>query len=267
MTRITRAGVLVLFCALAVPVPFSMANAEMPAAQFSQDPNQQAIDQIMAMATQERAATSALNADILARWSGLGVHHPAQPATRGGFSLFGLTLGGQSQEDSASSASASAAQASSRSVALTAETGTKFNVAVLDSLPSVSGGSEWKCLTEALYFEARSESLAGQFAVGEVILNRAASRDFPNSVCGVLSQGAGRRNACQFSYNCDGKAEYFGEQKAYERAGKLAKLMLDGRALVLTDGATYYHASSVHPSWARSFVKTAQIGRHSFYRN
>ena len=257
-----RGVVFALGLVLGVTLAVGVANAERPAAEFSEDPNQQAIDQIMAMMTQERAAVSAMTVDQLAELSGLGVHRPAPVESRGGFSLFGLHLG----EDRTANRNASAAQASSRAVDLATENGTTFNTAVLDSMPPASGGPEWKCLTEALYFEARSETLAGQFAVGEVILNRAASADFPDTICGVVSQGASRRNACQFSYNCDGKAEHFTEPRAYERAAKLARMMLDGRALVLTNGATYYHASSVSPSWARSFVKTAQIGRHSFYR-
>ncbi len=261
-----RALVLTASVSLGFVMPLGVANAELPAAEFSQDPGPQALDQIMTIMTQERAATSAMTVDQLAEMSGLGVHRPPAPDSPRGFSLFGITIGDQSGEDAASSARASAAQASSRAVSLAAERGTTFNMAVLDSRPNVSGGREWKCLTEALYFEARSESLAGQFAVGEVILNRVASKDFPNSVCGVVSQGASRRNACQFSYNCDGKAEYFTEIKAYRRAGKLAKMMLDGRALVLTDGATFYHTTGSRPSWASVFTKTAQIGRHIFYR-
>ncbi len=259
-------GLLVASGLFALVVPFSLANAELPGSEFSEDPNQQAIDQIMGMMTQEKAASSAMTVDTLAELSGLGVHRPAAVESSGGFSLFGLTIGSQSQEDAEADAHAADAQASSRAVDIATETGATFNFAVLDSLPAASGGSEWKCLTEALYFEARSETLAGQFAVGEVILNRVSSPEFPNSVCGVVSQGASRLNACQFSYNCDGKAERFSEPRAYARAGKLAKMMLEGRALVLTDGATFYHTAGVRPRWASSFTKTAEIGRHLFYK-
>jgi len=261
-----RTRLLVASGLLALVVPFSLANAELPGSEFSEDPHQQALDQIMGMMAQERAASSAMTVDTLAELSGLGVHRPAVVEKPAGFSLFGITIGSLSAEDSAATANARAAQASSRAVDVATETGATFNFAVLDSMPLASGGSEWKCLTEALYFEARSETLAGQFAVGEVILNRVSSPEFPNSVCGVVSQGASRLNACQFSYNCDGKAEHFTEKRAYERSGKLAKMMLEGRALVLTDGATFYHTTGVQPRWARSFTLTAEIGRHLFYR-
>ncbi|MHA1128381.1 MAG: cell wall hydrolase [Alphaproteobacteria bacterium] len=245
---------------------FSVANAELPDAEISLDPNQQALDQIMSMMMQEKAAISALSADRLAELGGLRVAKPAGTDTRmSSLSIFGLSLGAGLDEDAATSTLANAAQNGPRSVDLGAQTVAGFTVEVLDSMPVASGDRSWQCLTEALYFEARSETLEGQFAVGEVILNRVDSRKFPNSVCGVVTQGAHRLNACQFSYNCDGKAEHFSEARAYARSGKLAKLLLDGRARVLTGGATYYHSSAVNPGWSRSFTKTNQIWRHIFY--
>ncbi len=262
----SRVGVGTLSAVAAMFFAFSVANAELPDAEISPDPSPQVLDQIMSMMTQEKAAVSALGADRLAELGGLRVVRPESSDTRmSSVSFFGLSLGASHAEDNAASALANAAQSGPISVDLGAQTATGFTVAVLDSMPIASGDRTWQCLTEALYFEARSETLEGQFAVGEVILNRVDSRKFPNSVCGVVSQGASRLNACQFSYNCDGKAEHFTEPKAYARSGKLAKLLLDGRARVLTGGATYYHASSVNPRWARSFTKTAQIGRHIFY--
>jgi len=143
-----------------------------------------------------------------------------------------------------------------------------YTSASLAQLPTARGGSQWRCLSEALYFEARGESVKGQFAVAEVILNRVDSRSFPDNVCGVVRQGTGRgKYACQFSYNCDGKSEVIKDHPAYQQVGKVAKIMLDGEARGLTKGATYYHATSVSPSWAGKFTKTAQIGDHKFYRD
>jgi hypothetical protein len=144
-----------------------------------------------------------------------------------------------------------------------------------DALPSdwfdftdvtAAGGPQWRCLTEALYFEARGESLAGQVAVAEVILNRVDSRRYPDSVCKVVSQGSQNLNACQFSFKCDGKREDMSNLDAFERAGQIARLMLDGRDRSLTLNATHYHADSVTPHWARRLVPTAKIGAHVFYR-
>ena len=141
-----------------------------------------------------------------------------------------------------------------------------FDDGWLATLPPASGGADWQCLTEALYFEARGESLRGQFAVAEVILNRVASSRYPNSVCGVVRDGAGNRNGCQFSYACDGRPETVSEPQAWERAGKVARLMLDGPPASLTDGATHFHTTAVRPGWAQVFPQTTRIGAHLFYR-
>jgi len=141
-----------------------------------------------------------------------------------------------------------------------------FDVEQLDLMPAADGGPEWACLTEALYFEARGESLKGQLAVAEVILNRVDTRRYPDTICGVITQGASRLHRCQFSFKCDGRPEDFHEQKAYERVGKIARMMLDGRERMLTDGATHYHTTAVSPSWSKKLDKTALIGDHIFYR-
>lgn len=136
----------------------------------------------------------------------------------------------------------------------------------LQSQPAATGGPEWRCLAEALYFEARGESVKGQFAVAEVILNRVDSARFPGSVCKVINQGTGRKYACQFTYTCDGKKEIISEPRAWERVAKVARAMIDGAPRRLTDGATYYHTKAVRPSWSRKFARTTTIGVHHFYR-
>lgn len=125
---------------------------------------------------------------------------------------------------------------------------------------------EWRCLAEAMYFEARGEGTAGQVAVAEVVLNRVDSAQYPDSVCGVVLQGAKSGRACQFSYNCDGLKNRVANKRAWERIGKIAWLMLEGRPRTLTDEALYFHSTSVRPSWSRKYVRTTQIGRHVFYR-
>ncbi len=140
-----------------------------------------------------------------------------------------------------------------------------YSATYMETLPVVTGGKQWSCLAEALYFEARGESVAGQFAVAEVIMNRADSRAFPNTVCGVVNQGIGRRHGCQFSYNCDGLAERIHDKKAYQLAGKVADLMLNGAPRRLTSGAMFYHAKSVAPRWAKKLDRTITIGEHHFY--
>ncbi|SMX28957.1 Spore cortex-lytic enzyme precursor [Pelagimonas phthalicica] len=142
----------------------------------------------------------------------------------------------------------------------------KYDANWLNAQPKASGGSEWRCLAEALYFEARGETIKGQFAVAEVIMNRVDSKKFPGSVCGVINQGTGRKFACQFTYTCDGRPENIHEPTSWDRVGKVAKLMLAGAPRGLTKGATYYHTTAVNPKWARKFSRTAKIGVHLFYK-
>ncbi|NNK78096.1 MAG: cell wall hydrolase [Litoreibacter sp.] len=137
--------------------------------------------------------------------------------------------------------------------------------AALVAMPKAEGDAQWKCLSEALYFEARGESVKGQVAVAEVILNRVASPKFPNTVCRVVNQGTGRKFACQFTYTCDGYPEIIRNKKAHELVGKIARLMLDGAPRTLSGGATFYHTTAVNPRWARKFRRTAQHGVHLFY--
>ena len=142
-----------------------------------------------------------------------------------------------------------------------------FSKGWLDTQPAASGDENWRCLSEALYFEARGETVKGQFAVAEVILNRVKSTRFPGSLCGVIKQGTGRKYQCQFTYTCDGRKEVIAEPKAFERVSKVARAAIDGITVDLTGGATHYHTTSVRPSWSKVYKQTARIGVHVFYRH
>ncbi|QDY69122.1 cell wall hydrolase [Qingshengfaniella alkalisoli] len=141
-----------------------------------------------------------------------------------------------------------------------------YSKAWLSQQPAPEGGKALECLSEALYFEARGESVKGQFAVAEVIMNRVKSGSFPDTVCGVIKQGTGKKYQCQFTYNCDGYPETIREKGAYAQVKRVAGVVLAGAPLALTQGATYYHTTAVSPSWARKFFRTAAIGVHRFYR-
>lgn len=142
-----------------------------------------------------------------------------------------------------------------------------FTRSWIDAQPKAKGGAHWKCLSEALYFEARGETVKGQFAVAEVIMNRVRSARFPDNVCGVINQGTGKRYQCQFTYTCDGNPETIHEPRAFDRVSKVARAVLDGRAPDLVKGATHYHTTAVRPRWSRVYTKTAAIGVHVFYRH
>ena len=142
-----------------------------------------------------------------------------------------------------------------------------FSKKALDSLRMPKMNRELKCLSEALYFEARGEQIEGQIAVADVIINRKNSNRFPSTICGVVSEGSHKKNACQFSYNCDGKLELIYDKKTYSRIVKLSSMILNGAFSDVTNGATFFHASEVSPSWSKKFQKTRKIGRHIFYKN
>lgn len=143
----------------------------------------------------------------------------------------------------------------------------EYSKAWLDLRPKATGGEQFACLAEALYFEARGETVKGQFAVAEVILNRVKSAQFPNTLCGVINQGTGRKYQCQFTYTCDGYKEVINEKRAYQRVAKVARAAMDGLKSELTEGATYYHTTAVRPRWSRVFTNTTRIGVHVFYRD
>ena len=130
--------------------------------------------------------------------------------------------------------------------------------------PEPTGDAQWQCLKTAIYFESRGETLQGQFAVAEVVLNRVDSLRYPKTICGVVQQrGSG---SCAFSYSCDGNKDVMTEPGPADVAGRIARVMLDGAPRQLTAGATYFHTRAVSPSWSRKFDRTAAIGSHLFYR-
>lgn len=124
---------------------------------------------------------------------------------------------------------------------------------------------EYQCLSDAIYYEARSETLPGQLAVAEVIHNRVKSRHYPNTICGVVYQGAERNTGCQFSFTCDGSMDKAPKGKAWKRSQKAARISLIAAHAPLTDRATHYHTVDVNPKWAPTMRFEKQIGDHVFY--
>ena len=122
------------------------------------------------------------------------------------------------------------------------------------------------CLTSAIYYEAGQESVDGQRAVAQVVLNRVRHPAFPNSVCGVVYQGSTRVTGCQFTFTCDGSMERRPALVLWDRARAIAGAMLAGGVYAPVGQATHYHADYVVPYWASSLVKTRVEGAHLFYR-
>ncbi len=130
----------------------------------------------------------------------------------------------------------------------------------------VSDKEIW-CMATAIYFEARGESYRGQVAVGQVVMNRVAHRLYPGTICAVVFQNQSKRNACQFSFACDGIPETVTDKKSWTQANEIAKGVING-SLFLTEvaDATHYHASYVYPDWAPRLKRVTKIGMHIFYR-
>lgn len=133
---------------------------------------------------------------------------------------------------------------------------------------AVQATRDAQCLAEAIYHEARSEGVEGQKAVAEVILQRVRSRDYPNTICGVVYQGVDRGDKrCQFSFACNGAMDRAREPKAWSRSADLAARIMAGTvALGETDRAIAFHSVNVEPVWASTMLRTRQIGNHVFYR-
>ncbi len=135
---------------------------------------------------------------------------------------------------------------------------------ILDQAKTIS--REKQCLAEAVYYEARSETIEGQKAVAEVVLNRVRSKHFPDTICGVVYQGAARTHGCQFSFACDGATEKLPRGKHWQEAQMIATHMMAGMSAPLTNRATHYHTTNVKPNWAKHLRQTRQYGTHMFYR-
>lgn len=129
-----------------------------------------------------------------------------------------------------------------------------------------SRGAEHQCLSEAIYYEARSETRSGQLAVADVVKNRVKSKHFPDTICGVVYQNAERPFACQFSFACDGSMDRAPSGKAWDSSQDMAQVSLSGFVSDLTNNATHYHTVAVNPHWADSLQFQKKVGFHLFYR-
>lgn len=145
-----------------------------------------------------------------------------------------------------------------------------IHTTIKDSVDSLSDAEvladEHKCLSQAVYYESAHEPTAGKIAVAEVILNRVADHRYPNSVCGVVFQGATRSTGCQFTFTCDGALRRKPDPDLWKTAETVAAHALMGLSEPRTGAATHYHATYVDPVWNAGLVKTEKIGVHIFYR-
>ena len=121
------------------------------------------------------------------------------------------------------------------------------------------GDREMECLAAGIYFESKSESLAGQLAVGHVIADRAASGRFPSSYCGVLFQRG------QFSF-VRGKSypSVPRSSRQWQNAVAIAKIVDQDMHASPVAKSLFFHAKRVSPGWRMKRV--GSVGNHIFYR-
>ena len=158
----------------------------------------------------------------------------------------------------------------------------------IDELYTQYNQPQLYCLAQNVYFEAKSEPLAGQYAVADVVLNRVQDTRYPNTICEVVQEGPIKeswktkqhadlseeeriyhpiKNRCQFSWYCDGKADTIRDNDAWRIAQIVAyKIVHTEKMRGLTEGATHYHADYVSPSWAKQIQLVGSISTHIFYR-
>ncbi|UVD57572.1 cell wall hydrolase [Rhizobium sp. Pop5] len=133
--------------------------------------------------------------------------------------------------------------------------------------PSVFSAGEQQCLASGIYFEARGESVKGQAAVAQVILNRVRNPAYPKTICGVVYQNEDWRNRCQFSFACDSIKDRVNSEYHWRVARDVAMAVTSGKIwLPQVGSATHYHAVYVRPKWAKTMEKVGRIGLHVFYR-
>ncbi len=125
--------------------------------------------------------------------------------------------------------------------------------------------SEAQCLAEAVYYEARSETRAGQIAVAQVVVNRVRSKHFPDSLCDVVYQGSERSTGCQFSFTCDGSMDKVPNGRAWTRSRSVANLVMSQPTKSLVGRSTHYHTTQIRPVWSAELERTRTVGSHVFY--
>ena len=124
------------------------------------------------------------------------------------------------------------------------------------------------CLAGNIYFEARGEPLAGQYAVAEVTLNRVASKRFPSTVCEVVHEKrwdtTRKRYVGAFSWT-ELDSVSWPEGKPWQRAMMAAVAVYDEQEEPRVPGALFYHANNISPRWSKTKKPVAEIGKHKFY--
>lgn len=160
--------------------------------------------------------------------------------------------------------------------------------APLEELYTAESNPEEYCLALNIYFESRTDNIAGRAAVADVVLNRVHNDRWPNTICDVVYDGPvyeswktrqqkdlpdeervyyPKRHRCQFSWYCDGMSDIPRNETVWRESQELAYQMYRfDRYVGISEGATHYHATYVDPAWNKHFKLIGRIGLHIFYR-
>jgi spore germination cell wall hydrolase CwlJ-like protein len=142
---------------------------------------------------------------------------------------------------------------------------TQSEVQAVDPAGSAPMDDAITCLARSIYWEAKGKDSTDMEAVANVVMNRLGHEGFPDTVCKVVKQGS-ETKSCQFSWWCDGKSDSVQEEVPYAMAKEIARKALNKQLPDHTGGALYFHDRTVHPSWAKEYIKTADIGLFRFYK-
>jgi spore germination cell wall hydrolase CwlJ-like protein len=118
--------------------------------------------------------------------------------------------------------------------------------------------AETLCMAKVVHHEAANQSLEGQLAVAQLILNRTNDDRFPKTICGVVNQHG------QFFHIASYRAPV--KDPRWVTALAIARIARDGGMDPVAPGALFYHATYVKPPWMMKRVRVARIGQHIFYR-
>ena len=142
--------------------------------------------------------------------------------------------------------------AASRAVSLTGGSTPRADVSVYES-------DELYWLARIIQAEAGSEPLKGKIAVGNVVLNRVRSAEFPSTVYGVIFD---REYGVQFSPTANGSIY----REPSLQAVIAARLCLEG--YTLSDEILYFFNPSIASSFwiANNRPYAFRIGNHVFYK-
>ena len=128
-----------------------------------------------------------------------------------------------------------------------------------------------QCMAENIYYEAATQSYVGKVAVGQVVLNRVKSPNYPSTICGVIYEGSQNihTSTCQFSWTCAPRNPVNKSSVYWDQSLAVAKELLSKRGSLvdITEGATSYHADYVRPAWSKTLHFVTQIDQHIFYKN